>query len=465
MSTVATNARNNYKKKNRSRRNNGYNSQLFVDKNGAVYFYEEIRRFIVYFLFDLITNGILVFTLTFIFSPKLSPWFDFLVILALVTFFTYLFGGYDNFFNPTYGITWETQFVFFWTLTATYLLGHVIPVSLPNYKFWIGLWAYLNIISPYLSLIVRRVYPFRTVFVNHQFLPQYKRRLEFWGFKIEAVVEQDYLIEWLCRKSNPHKFVKDYDVILIQASVVDGLTRTLAEEFFIRFAVLKSLNRLAFIANGHIKPIIIHNIYGVNRRLKRMIDFLIASLALAILSPIFTFICIIIKIDSPGPIFFAQKRPGKLLKYFKLLKFRTMYQNAEERLTEMLNNNDSLRQEYESSFKLRDDPRITKVGQLLRKLSLDEIPQLINILRGEISFVGYRPILVDEIERRLERTPVIFHVQPGATGKWQISGRSDMDYEERMMTDLNYIHNWSFVEDLKILLKTPKALLSKKGAY
>ncbi len=454
-----------YKKNGNNRNNNGQFSNHFVDKNGEEIFYEEIKRFLIYFSFDLITNAILILLLFNLFLPNQYSWFDFVTILFFITFFTYLFGGYENFFNPTYGLTWDTQFVFFWTLLIIYLAGHILPVSLPPVEFWVILWVYLNIVSPYLSLIIRRIHPFRTVFVNHEFLPQYKRRLGFWGFKIKEVVEQDNLIQWLCSKTNPHKFIKEYDLILIQSKFADGLTRTIAEEFFIHFAMLKSLNRLAFVTNGHIMPVIIHNIYGVNRRLKRMIDFLLSLIVLAIMSPVFIFICLIIKIDSPGPIFFGQKRPGKFLKYFKLLKFRTMYQNAEEKLNEMLNNNKTLRQEYESSFKLKDDPRITKVGKLLRKLSLDELPQLINILRGEISFVGYRPILIDEIERRLKKTPLIFHVLPGATGRWQISGRSDMNYEERMLTDLNYIRNWSFIEDLKILCKTPKVLLSKKGAY
>jgi len=444
---------------------NGLNGFPFPDRNGEVHFHEETKRFLAYFGFDLLTNLVAIVLLLGLVAPGRIQLSGLLGLLFLTTFFTYLFGAYENFFNPTYGITLETQFVFFWVLISIYFSGMLMPIQMPGVPFWIAFWVYLNLLSPYLSLVIRRIYPFRAVFVNHQFVPAYRRRLDFWGLRVEAVVEQDNLIEWLCNNSSANHFVKGYDVILIQTKNLDGLTRTLAEEFFVRFALLRSINRLAFVFNNHIQPIVTHPLVGVNRRLKRMIDFLVSSIALLILFPLLALIIVAIKVDSPGSIFFAQKRPSKFLKYFKLLKFRTMYRDAEERLVDLLASDSTLRQEFETTFKLKDDPRITKVGKVLRKLSLDEIPQLINVLKGEMSLVGYRPILVDEIRKRLEKTPLIFHVLPGATGKWQISGRSDMDYEERMLMDLSYIHNWSFLEDLRILLKTPKALLSKKGAY
>lgn len=438
----------------------------FVDKNAQVLFYEEIKRFLIYFFYDLLTNAIIVFLLLALLSQNQFSWPGFIVVLLMLTFFTYFFGGYENFFNPTYGITWETQFVFFWTFLTFFLLGYVGQLSLPSVGFWVCLWVYLNLISPYLSLVVRRAYPFRTVFVNHEFLPQYRRRLEFWGFKITDVVEHDKLIEWLCAKSNYYHFIENYDVILIQARNSDGITRTLAEEFFIRFALLKSLSRFAFITNNHIHPIITHPLVGVNRRLKRMIDFLLVTIVLAIFWPMFLFIAFIVKIDSPGPAIYRQRRPGKGMKYFWAYKFRTMYQDADRRFKEVLNSNSELRKQFQTNVKLKNDPRVTKIGRILRAYSLDEIPQLLNILKGEMTLVGYRPIVYTrEIEYYLKHSMIVFHVLPGGTGRWQISGRSDLPFEQKVKMDVDYIHNWSFLEDLRILLKTPKALLSKKGAY
>ncbi len=459
-------------RKSRRSANNNVNHQFngrfinrFVDKNGEVHFYEEIKRFFIYFIFDFITNAIVLLILTVLFLSGHQTFITFFLILFLITFFTYLFGGYENFFNPTYGFTWETQFTFFWTLLISLLLVHILPISIPGAKFWGLLWVYLNLIAPYLSLVIKRLYPFRTVFVNHEFLPQYQRRLEFWGFKIKEVVEHDHLIEWLCKKSNPNKFIKDYDLILIQATKLDGITRTLADEFFIRFALLKSLHRLAFIGNNHIYPVITHPLVGINRRLKRIVDFLIVLVFFVFFWPIFLLLAILIKIDSPGPVFYKHRRIGKGMKYFSAYKFRTMYRDADKRLTQLLGSDENLRKEFEATYKLKNDPRVTKIGKILRKYSLDELPQLINVLKGEMTLVGYRPIVTEEINYYRKNSMIVFHVVPGATGKWQISGRSDMPYDERVRIDVDYIHNWSFLEDLKILLKTPKALISKKGAY
>ncbi|MDI3280997.1 MAG: sugar transferase, partial [Bacillota bacterium] len=147
------------------------------------------------------------------------------------------------------------------------------------------------------------------------------------------------------------------------------------------------------------------------------------------------------------------------------LKFRTMIQDAEKVLRELLTQNPELAAEYRRDFKLRQDPRITRVGRFLRRTSLDELPQLINVLRGEMSLVGPRPIVPEEIEKYGFWGRFLLRVPPGVTGFWQVSGRSDVDYEERIKLDMYYINNWSLGLDLAILLRTIPAVLQRKGAY
>ena len=195
--------------------------------------------------------------------------------------------------------------------------------------------------------------------------------------------------------------------------------------------------------------------------LKRLIDIAGAfagSLALLVLTVVLT---PVIKLDSPGPVFFAQKRVGRNGRIFKMYKFRSMYTDAEERKKELMARNemDGL------MFKMEDDPRITRVGKFLRKTSLDEFPQFINILRGDMSLVGTRPPTLDEFEHYQSYHKKRLSFRPGLTGMWQVSGRSDItDFEEIVRLDVEYIDNWSVSLDLKILIKTVLAVFSKSGA-
>jgi undecaprenyl-phosphate galactose phosphotransferase len=168
-----------------------------------------------------------------------------------------------------------------------------------------------------------------------------------------------------------------------------------------------------------------------------------------------------------GPIFFKHSRIGRDLKEFKMYKFRTMYVDAEERLKEMLKD-EELKKEYYTNFKLKEDPRITTIGKFLRKFSLDEFPQFINVLKGDMSLVGPRPIVQKELNMYYgdEIGKKVFQIKPGITGMWQSHGRSDIDnYDERISSDLFYIRNWSLWLDCVILLETLKYVLYKKGAY
>ena len=194
---------------------------------------------------------------------------------------------------------------------------------------------------------------------------------------------------------------------------------------------------------------------------KRMFDLFCTILALPLLVPIFLVVALIIKMDSPGPVFFVQQRVGLRKRVFPMFKFRSMRVDAEEKLKEI----EHLNEADGPNFKITNDPRVTRVGGFLRKTSIDELPQLINVLRGEMSLVGPRPMSlrdVDLFDRGIQRKR--FSVQPGLTCIWQISGRSNLPFEKWLELDLEYITNWSFWLDLKILLKTIPAVLWSKGA-
>lgn len=200
---------------------------------------------------------------------------------------------------------------------------------------------------------------------------------------------------------------------------------------------------------------------GAKLWVKRVLDLAASGLALAVLSPLFLVLSILIRRDNPGPALFRQERIGLNGKPFKMLKFRSMVVGAEGMLVSLLDASDG----NEVMFKMRDDPRITKLGGFLRRYSLDELPQLINVFRGEMSLVGPRPPLPSEVaeydhwaERRLL-------VKPGITGLWQVSGRSNLDWDDTVRLDLYYVENWSLTGDIAIILRTVAAVLRRDGAY
>lgn len=202
-----------------------------------------------------------------------------------------------------------------------------------------------------------------------------------------------------------------------------------------------------------------------NRLFKRVFDLICAGLGTIALLPVFVLIAILIYIDNPGPIFFAHRRVGQHGKEFPCYKFRSMCVNAQEELEKYLAANPAAREEWNRDFKLKDDPRITKIGGFLRKTSLDELPQLINVIKGEMSLVGPRPIVQAEIEKYGDYIHDFYLVPPGITGVWQVSGRSDTTYDERVAMDSWYVHNWSVWMDIAYLWKTVSVVLNRKGAY
>ena len=201
---------------------------------------------------------------------------------------------------------------------------------------------------------------------------------------------------------------------------------------------------------------------GVRRTVKRLVESMVTIVICLAALPVLVAVAVAVRIDSPGPILFRQRRVGEQGEEFRMLKFRTMVADAEARLAVMASAGHDANRVL---FKMKDDPRVTRVGKLLRRYSLDELPQLINVLRGEMSLVGPRPPLPREVAGCESDAIRRLRVKPGLTGLWQVSGRSDLSWDESLRLDLWYVDNWSLVLDLQILSRTARAVLSGNGAY
>lgn len=202
-----------------------------------------------------------------------------------------------------------------------------------------------------------------------------------------------------------------------------------------------------------------------NRLLKRLFDICATVVGGILISPILLLIAIWVYHDSPGPVIFKHRRVGKDGKEFNCYKFRSMCVNSKEVLEHLLATDPAAKAEWDKEFKLKDDPRITKSGAFLRKTSLDELPQLWNVLKGEMSLVGPRPIVQEEVPRYGKYINEYYSVLPGITGMWQTSGRSDIDYPERVQMDNWYVHNWNLWLDLVLLWRTVAVVVHHEGAY
>ena len=200
------------------------------------------------------------------------------------------------------------------------------------------------------------------------------------------------------------------------------------------------------------------------RAAKRIFDAIASTVLLAVLTPVFLYLGFQIKKDG-GSVFYSQQRIGRGGKLFSCYKFRSMRVDADTVLEELLSDNHEMREQWEKEQKLKDDPRITKIGQFLREYSIDELPQLWNVFKGDMSLVGPRPVLADELERYGNSVAYYLETPPGMTGLWQISGRNNLSYETRVNLDTWYVRNWSLWYDVTILFKTIKVVVMREGAY
>jgi exopolysaccharide biosynthesis polyprenyl glycosylphosphotransferase len=217
---------------------------------------------------------------------------------------------------------------------------------------------------------------------------------------------------------------------------------------------------------GHVAdlPLLDYNTWYVSPStlaLKRIFDVVVSTVALVLTSPLFVLIAVVVVVDDGPPVLFRQLRAGENGRVFRIFKFRTMVRDAEAMLPELI----SLDELSDPMFKLKSDPRVTRVGRFLRRTSLDELPQLLNVLRGEMSIVGPRPELLDLVERYAPEHEVRLGVKPGITGPWQVYGRSDLTFDEVLAVEREYVENLSLGRDLRIILMTIPAVFGRRGAY
>ncbi|MGO4436731.1 sugar transferase [Rhizobium sp. RAF56] len=209
----------------------------------------------------------------------------------------------------------------------------------------------------------------------------------------------------------------------------------------------------------------ISRVYALGGSYKRLIDIVLASVALVLAIPIFAIVAVAIKLCDRGPIFFKHERVGLGGKTFSCMKFRTMRVRSEIHLMQYLEADPTAAEEWNSKQKLSNDPRITAIGGSLRRSSIDELPQLINVLKGDMSLVGPRPVTTEEMARYGRDASYYLSARPGLTGAWQVSGRNDVPYAQRVLMDAEYCRTWSLFGDISIMLRTVPALFAQRGSY
>jgi undecaprenyl-phosphate galactose phosphotransferase len=205
--------------------------------------------------------------------------------------------------------------------------------------------------------------------------------------------------------------------------------------------------------------------YTIGGKSKRIFDVIIASITLIVFLPLFACVVLLLKLTDPGPVIFRHIRVGQGGRRFACFKFRSMVLDSDKVLKALLESDPAARKEWDRTQKLANDPRITPLGKFLRQSSLDELPQLINVIRGDMSLVGPRPIVPSELTRYGDKLSLYLQARPGITGIWQVSGRNDCGYDRRIEMDANYVRNWRFSTDFVILLRTLGAVLARRGSY
>jgi len=380
---------------------------------------------------------------------------------------SYVAGEFEATSRANFGLTLRTQAAFGLAYAGYSFLHGVWPwAEAVTVKFWLALWVYLNALAPLIGLCLRYLTRQPVLLVTDLHFTK-TRLLRWWGFECVEVITLEDLPAWLKANSDDRGRVAKYDTIIVDSSnpKTEYIVAGLSSDYFVDFIGVPSFKMSTYLSGPHPRPIASYSLSGVGRRLKRVVDLVLSALTIIILSPVYIVTSVVIKLDSPGPVFYRHRRLGRNMRDLRILKFRTMHRDADLRLKALLDSSPALKQEFEEKFKLKNDPRVTRVGRFLRDFSIDELPQFFNIVAGQMSFVGPRPIVDDEVKYYKEHSLVMFRVPPGATGRWQVSGRNDTSYDSRVQMDTSYVQEWTFWEDLKIILRTPSAVLSRKGSY
>lgn len=283
---------------------------------------------------------------------------------------------------------------------------------------------------------------------------------------IHKLIKEDNILIAAILKDNEKNEYKDKDLGVL----INKIQLYVKKIIYITNSQELSLSNVHIVNNfeDNLNYLLINNNLKsfINNFIKRTFDLILSVILFPFLLVIICIIAIFIKLDSKGPVFYKQMRIGRYGKQIGVYKFRSMYTDSKERLEEILATDEEARKEWNSSFKLKNDPRVTKLGKFLRKTSLDELPQIFNVIIGNMSFVGPRPVIKTEIVNYYKNyATYYFMVRPGITGLWQIGGRSDTDYDTRIKKDTWYVLNWSLWLDIVILFKTPLVVLKRKGAY
>ncbi len=425
---------------------------------------------------------------------------------------------YAEFLNQLYIIIpiWVLLFIFQGMYTRIRLfatLQNIIPLALATLSGWAGFIVYLvftrpdqTLIYPRLLLLYVLVFAFVYVFAGRLILRiiQFVARLLGIGKRRVIIIGEGKIAEalegaFIAKQDASIHFIKR-----ISADEVESLDKEIKkyaiEEVIIADQKVKEETVLSIIAIAHRLGIECHAIpntfevqasnvllstlagfplvtfrqtplEGWGRIVKRMIDMVVSAVALVVLSPIFLLVALIIKITDPGSVFYTQDRVARNFGKFKVYKFRSMKMkycthghNGNNRTTEQIMIEDfqrpDLAEEYRTHKKIKSDPRVSAIGRFIRKTNIDELPQLINVLRGDISLVGPRPYLAEEVvEYKKHPTTDLFSIKPGMTGLWQVSGRNDASFDERVRFDTYYVQNWSLWQDFIIIIKTISSLI------
>ncbi|MEO0085389.1 MAG: sugar transferase, partial [candidate division WOR-3 bacterium] len=321
-------------------------------------------------------------------------------------------------------------------------------------------------LAPLIGLLLRRLLPKRVLFVTDFNLPK-TGLLRWWGFDCAETVAIADLTDWLKRHADEVGRVPEFDMVVVDVGDprTEYLVTGLAQDHFVDFVGIRAFSLAAYLMGPHPKHLASYSLDGAARRMKRVIDIAVSLLVLLVLGWFLLLVALLIKLDSPGPVLYRHRRLGRNMRGFWLLKFRTMYRDADKRLQRILESDPVRKREFETTFKLKNDPRVTRFGRWLRRLSVDELPQFLNVIAGQMSLVGPRPIVEKEIEYYRGYSLLLFRVPPGLTGLWQVSGRSETSYSRRVELDTRYVREWTLLSDIRIILRTVPVVLSQRGAY